>query len=278
MRYPNQKLNKLKSILKKYNAAIIAFSGGADSTFLAKVASHTIDNILLVTATSESFPFYELEESKKLASYLKLAHRIIITEEIKIPGYQNNTPDRCYYCKTELFTLINHIAKKEGFDIVFDGSNADDYNDYRPGRKAAGAQGILSPLADAGFTKKEIRKYSKQYNLPTADKPALACLASRIPYGETITKTKLDRISLTEYNIKQLGFTLFRVRSHENLARLEFMSHEVDKAWEMKNRINMICKDSGFHYVSIDLEGYRAGSMNESLQRIPGNSLITENK
>jgi uncharacterized protein len=259
------KLARLKSILAKYNSAIIAFSGGVDSTFLAKVASENIKKVLLVTATSESFPFYELEEAKELARLLNLKHRIIVTDEMKVAGYKNNSPDRCYYCKNELFDKIVLLSENEGFEVAFYGSNYDDNKDYRPGRKAAKEKQIISPLADAGMTKKDIRSFSEYYHLPTSNKPALACLASRIPYGEEITKEKLDRISITEYNLKQLGFKIFRVRSHENLARLEFAKEEIDRAWQMKDQLIENCKSTGFKFVSIDLEGYKSGSLNKSI-------------
>ncbi|MCU0405360.1 MAG: ATP-dependent sacrificial sulfur transferase LarE [Ignavibacteriaceae bacterium] len=260
------KLDKLKSRLKEYKSAVIAFSGGVDSTFLARIAKDVYgDNLLLITATSSTYLFYELEEAKSLAELLEIKHRIIISEELYIPGYSDNPPDRCYYCKSELFGKIKYISSAEGFEAVFDGSNADDLNDFRPGLKAKKEHEVISPLAETGFTKNDIRFFSEKFNLPTATKQSFACLASRFPYGEKITKEKLDRVSVAEYEVKNLGFTQFRIRSHENIARLEFIEHELDKAWSIRNELYTICKRSGFNYVTIDLAGYRTGSMNEEL-------------
>lgn len=259
-------LQKLKDILKQYTSAVIAFSGGVDSTFLARVAKDVLHcKVLLVTATSSTYPLFELEEAQGLAKQLGLEHRIITSEEIDIPGFADNPPDRCYYCKNELFTLIKHIADEEGYDVVFDGSNADDQYDYRPGLKALKELGILSPLSEAGLTKADIRVLSEQFGLPTAYKPSFACLASRFPYGEIITKEKLDRAGKAEKGIRDLGFTQFRVRSHENLARLEFIPQEMDKAWKMRSKFQEICKQAGYVYVAIDVKGYRTGAMNEML-------------
>jgi len=261
-----EKLDILKARLNEYKNAVVAFSGGVDSTFLARVAKDVYgDNLLLITATSSTNPFYELEEAKSLATLMDIKHRIIVTEEIDNPGYAANPPDRCYFCKSELFTKIKYIAVKEGFETVLDGSNAEDIKDFRPGMKAKKEKGVISPLAESGFTKSDIRHFSKKFNLPTATKQSYACLASRIPYGETITKPKLDRLATAEYAVRKLGFTQFRIRSHENLARFEFIPAEMDKAWEMKEKLTDICQKSGFNYVTIDLKGYRSGSMNEVL-------------
>lgn len=260
------KLEILKYSLKKYKSAVIAFSGGVDSTFLARVAKDVFgDDLLLVTATSSTYPFYELDEAKSLASLLAIKHKIIVSEEIDIPGYADNPPDRCYYCKSELFGKIKFIASQDGYEIVLDGSNADDLKDFRPGMKAKLEKGVISPLADSGFTKDEIRYFSAKYNLPTAKKQSYACLASRFPYGEKITKVKLDRLAVAEFEVKKLGFSQFRIRSHENMARFEFIPFEMDKAWIMKDKLRAICENSGFKYVTIDLKGYRTGSMNEVL-------------
>ena len=257
------KLDDLRSLLNKYNSAVIAFSGGVDSTFLARVAKDCIKgNLMLVTATSSTYPYYELDDAKKIAALLKVKHRIIVSEEIEIPGFSNNPPDRCYYCKSELFTKIKYIAEQEDYDIVFDGSNADDLNDYRPGRKALKEKGILSPLVEVGLKKEEIRLLSRELNLPTADKPAYACLASRFPYGEEITKEKLDRVARAEKEIRNLGFKTFRVRSHENLARLEFNLSEMDEAWKVRNKIISVCEEAGFIFITMDLKGFKTGSMN----------------
>ncbi len=262
----NIKLTNLIRILSRYKSAVIAFSGGVDSTFLARVAKDVYgDNLLLVTATSSTYPFYELEEAESLAALLGIKHRIIVSEEINIPGYADNPPDRCYYCKNELFDKITFIARNEGYEAVFDGSNADDLKDFRPGMRAKREKNVVSPLAEAGLTKDEIRMLSAELNLPTANKPSYACLASRFPYGEKITREKLDRVGTAEFEIRKLGFTQFRVRSHEDIARLEFLKFEMEKAWELRNQLDDICKKSGFRYVAIDLTGYRTGSMNEVL-------------
>lgn len=261
-----EKLENLKASLNVYKSAVIAFSGGVDSTFLSRIAKDVYrENLLLITATSSTYPFYELEEAKSLALTLGIKHRVIVSEEIEIPGYADNPPDRCYYCKSELFGKIKYIAQKEGSEVVFDGSNADDLKDFRPGMKAKQEKGVISPLADSGFTKDDIRHFSKILNLPTATKQSYACLASRFPYGEKITKIKLDRLGMAEFEVRKLGFTQFRIRSHENLARLEFIPSEMEKAWQMKNQLTEICKKSGFTYITIDLTGYRSGSMNEVL-------------
>ena len=261
------KLEKLKTIISKYSAVTIAFSGGVDSTFLAKVAGEVLnDKVLLITATSSTYPFSELEDAKKFAKQMGISHKVIVSEETDIPGFSNNPPDRCYYCKNELFEKIIYIAEKENPGGIFDGSNADDTNDYRPGMKALKEKGIVSPLKEAGMTKEDIRYFSRQYGLETADKPAYACLASRFPYGEEITPDKLDRVGQAEVDIRKLGFTQFRVRSHDSLARLEFIPEEMDKAWEKKNELNEIGKKAGFNFITIDVTGYRTGAMNETLE------------
>ena len=262
----DDKLQLLISRLKEYNSAVIAFSGGVDSTFLARIAKDVFrDKLVLITATSSTYPFYELDEAKSLAVLLGIKHKIIVSEEIDIPGYADNPPDRCYYCKSELFGKIKYIASQEGYEVIFDGSNADDLKDFRPGMKAKQEKGVISPLADSGFTKNDIRHFSAELNLPTASKQSYACLASRFPYGEKITKVKLDRLATAEFEVRKLGFTQFRIRSHENLARFEFIPAEMDKAWKIKDKLTEICKSSGFTFVTIDLKGYRTGSMNEVL-------------
>lgn len=262
------KITKLSTIIKSYKSAVIAFSGGVDSTFLAKVAKDILqDKVLLVTATSLTYPLYELEEAKELAKRLGMKHRIVKSEEIDIPGFSDNPPDRCYFCKKELFELVKNIAHEEGYTIVFDGSNADDLNDYRPGLKALRELGIESPLSAVGLKKAEIRKLSEELGLPTSTKPSFACLASRFPYGEKITKEKLERVGSVEKSIRAMGFTQFRVRSHGELARLEFIPGELDKAWQVRESLYGICRDAGYVYVAIDLEGYRTGAMNEVLDQ-----------
>ena len=261
-----QKITSLNTHLHKYHNAVIAFSGGVDSTFLARIARDVYgDKLLLITATSSTYPYYELDEAKSLAELLGIKHRVIVSEEIEIPGYADNPPDRCYYCKSELFGKIKFIAEQEGYEAVFDGSNADDLKDFRPGMRAKKEKGVISPLAEAGLTKNDIRHYSALMNLPTATKQSYACLASRFPYGEKITIEKLDRVGAAEFEIRKMGFTQFRIRSHENLARLEFIPSEMDLAWNRKDQLSQICKKSGFSYTTIDLTGYRTGSMNEVL-------------
>ena len=262
-----EKMDRLKKIIAQCGSAAVAFSGGVDSTLLARVCRETIgDRVLLVTATSSTYPVSELDEAKHLAALLQLPQRVIVSEELDISGFAENTPLRCYYCKKTLFSRIIALAREEGFAAVFDGSNADDQGDYRPGRKAARELGIRSPLCEAGLTKTEIREWSRRLGLPTAEKPSLACLASRFPYGETITKEKLDRVGAVEKDLRAMGFSQLRVRSHGDLARVELTESEIDAGWAKRKSIQAACKNAGFTFVAIDTQGYRTGAMNEALE------------
>jgi uncharacterized protein len=262
------KLQKLEEYIGTYASALVAFSGGADSTFLAHMAGKVLKaKVLLVTATSSTYPETECAEAVALAGQLNLPHKIIVSEELEIPGFASNPPDRCYHCKHELFTKLSAIAKESGLAVVFDGSNADDVSDYRPGRRALAELGIVSPLLAVGLTKSEIRSYSQQMGLKTAQKPAYACLASRFPYGETITKEKLSRVGAAEAALRKLGFSQFRVRSHGELARIELLPAEMEQGWKSRESILNACKTAGFTFVALDLQGYRTGAMNETLKK-----------
>jgi uncharacterized protein len=262
------KLEKLRSFIEKYDSALIAFSGGVDSTFLAKVASSILEKrLLLVTATSCTYPASELAGAKQLAEKLGIRHKVIASKEIDIPGFAENRPDRCYHCKHELFSLLKKIAAEERLSAVFEGSTVDDLSDYRPGRRAIKELAIVSPLLECGLTKQEIRKFSEALHLETAVKPSYACLASRFPYGEMITREKLKRVGAAEEEMKKMGFSQFRVRSHENLARVEIASDQLNTAWNMRSEIDAACRRVGYTYTALDLRGYRTGSMNETLSK-----------
>ena len=263
----NKKLSKLQNIIAQYTSVVVAFSGGVDSTLLARVAKDVCKNLKLITISFSAIPEFEIAESIELAEELGLSHEIIKVDELKIPGFCENNADRCYHCKKYLYSTLKQYALENSFEAILDGTNADDINDYRPGRKALKELGIISPLKTANLSKKEIRAISKDLGLKTQSKPAYACLASRFPYGEKLTKEKLIRVGATESRIRKLGFTQFRVRSHENLARLEFIPKEIDKAWQNRKQIEEICKNEGFTYVSLDTTGYRIGAMNETLSK-----------
>jgi pyridinium-3,5-biscarboxylic acid mononucleotide sulfurtransferase len=262
-----QKLTDLIAIIQKHQSAIVGFSGGVDSTFLAWAAGQALEGkALLVTAVSATYPEFELDEAKEIAAFLNLPHKIITTHEIENEKYASNPPDRCFFCKKELFGQILALAKKEGYDTAFEGGNADDLNDIRPGRRALKELNISSPLCEANLTKTEIRQLSSILKLPTSSKPSYACLASRFPYGEMITEDKLKRVEKAETVIRSLGFTQFRVRSHGNLARVELLPHEMEKGWEYREDLMKACKNAGFTYSCIDIMGYRTGAMNEALK------------
>jgi uncharacterized protein len=271
------KFEQLKKRLKKMKRVLIAFSGGVDSSFLLKTALDTLgkENVLAVTADSETYPKSELEDASRLAEDLGLngKHRIIKTSELKLKKFSENPPDRCYYCKFELFSRLKKTARKNKISYVLDGTNYSDRSDFRPGRKAVLKLGVKSPLLESGLTKKEIRALSKKLKLPTWNKPALACLSSRIPYGEKITLKKLNRIEKAESYLKSMGFNQLRVRGHNDIARIELEPEEFKKLADVRllcirKKIYDKFKDLGFTYVTLDLLGYRTGSMNEVLSKV----------
>ncbi len=266
----SDRLYALEAVIKRYPSALVAFSGGVDSALLAYVAGRALPGaVWLVTAESSTYPAEEGQEAKRLARDFDLPHLVVRSEELDIPGFCDNPPDRCYYCKRELFSQLVRIAEQRGLAVVFDGNNASDLDDFRPGRRAVEELGVVSPLEEAGLTKDDIRALSRHFRLTTAEKPAMACLASRFPYGERITREKLDRVGLVERALRQMGFTQLRVRSHGDLARLEFDPAEMPRAFDQREALARLCRQAGFVHCALDLIGYRCGSMNEALRSRP---------
>ncbi|MEE9305186.1 MAG: ATP-dependent sacrificial sulfur transferase LarE [bacterium] len=263
-----KKYEQLQTILGGMDRALVAFSGGVDSTFLLKVARMVLgDQVLAVTATSETLPSAELAEAKALARSIGAAHRIIRTNELDRPGYDDNTPQRCYFCKTELYEHLSALAHELRYEAVLDGSNVDDLGDWRPGRKAALEHEVRSPLQEAGFTKDDIRALSRDLGLPTWEKQSFACLSSRFPYGEKITVEKLKQVDEAENVLRSLQFTQFRVRHHGDIARLELGAADFERLFRdgLIEQVTQRLKALGYYYVTLDLEGFRSGSMNEPL-------------
>ena len=262
------KLNKLQQFLNGLEKVAVAFSGGVDSTFLMAVAHRALgDRALAITAMSGLFPAREMEEAREFAAAKGIRHIVHEMDEFAIAGFAENPENRCYLCKKSLFAGFLEISKKQGIPHLVEGSNVDDDGDYRPGTQAIRELGILSPLREAGLTKAEIRQLSHEMGLPTWDKPSFACLASRFPYGETITREKLKAIETSERVLFDLGFRQVRVRHHGNMARIEVNTDEMEKLMSAAIRETVYPKiqQAGFAYVTLDLRGYRMGSMNETI-------------
>lgn len=264
-----QKEQRLKQILLKMERIIIAFSGGVDSTYLLKVALDTLgkENVLAVTADSESFPKTELLETIRLAELLNAHHQIIQMSELEIPGYAENDSNRCYFCKKGLFEKLYPILVKKGYHNLTFGLIKDDLGEHRPGVKAAMEYNVLGPLAEAEMTKEDIRIRSKELDLDTWDKPSLACLSSRIAYGEKITIEKLTQVDRAEQYIKGLGIKQVRVRVHKEIARIEVEPLDMMHLLEHSEQVSMYLKTLGHQYITMDLRGYKSGSMNQMLQQ-----------
>jgi len=263
-----EKYQLLKDNMKQRGSAAIAFSGGVDSTFLVKVAHEVLgDKCIAVTTTSSTYPERELKEAIAYAKDLGVKHLIISSEELDIEGFASNPTNRCYYCKKELFTKIFEVAKEHGVEYVFDGSNSDDTGDYRPGMQAARELSVISPLKEAQLTKADIRELSKELGLPTWNKPAFACLSSRFPYGNQITIPKLKMVEEAEQFLLDMGLRQVRVRHHGEIARIEVSPEERAYFFDINvmDKIGEKLKKIGFTYVTLDINGYRTGSMNEVL-------------
>ncbi len=262
------KLSRLKGVVQEYGSLLVAFSGGCDSSLLLKVAHEVLGGrVVAVTARSETYPSHEYQDAVEFARSLGVRHITIDTSELGVEGFSSNPPNRCYFCKAELFGKLLELAKDNDAEYVADGASLDDVSDHRPGMRAAAELGVVSPLKEAGLTKDDIRQISHELGLPTWDKPSFACLASRFPYGEEITAEKLRMVGEAETYLRGLGFRQIRLRHHGNIARIEVPEEDIDRFLERSIRGNVVSKlrQLGYLYVSLDLRGYRSGSLNEVL-------------
>lgn len=265
-----EKQSRLLAGLRRHASLVVAFSGGADSAYLAWAAHRALgERTLAVTALSESFSRFDCEQAEMFVRRFAIPHEFLRTNELSNPLYVANRPDRCYHCKSELFERLDRLAAEQKFAAIAYGVNADDVGDFRPGHQAAREYRVLAPLLEVGLRKVEIRELSRHAGLPTWDRPASACLASRIPYGTAVTKENLSKVEQGEAALRELGFRQFRVRYHNEVVRIEIAREELPRALslDMAGRLTEIFKKLGFAYVTLDLEGYRSGSLNEVIGR-----------
>ena len=264
----SEKYERLKALLRELERVLVAFSGGVDSSFLLKVAHDELgENVLAVIATSETYPEKEIQDAVLLAESMNVDYRVIQSCEMENPDFVANPPDRCYHCKRELFSRMQTVADKEGIPHVLDGANFEDTGDYRPGSRAAEELKVRSPLKEIGFVKDEIRELSRHLELTTWDKPAMACLSSRFPYYTRIHSEALAQIEQAEEFLRSLGLSQLRVRHHETIARIEVPSEDIARLMDPQLREVVVerLKELGYTYVTLDLAGYRTGSLNETL-------------
>ena len=262
-----ERLAELEAMVVPYESALVAFSGGVDSSLALAVAARALPagKVLAVTSNNETYLPSELDLARGFADSLGVEHLVVDTRELDNPDYAKNPTNRCYFCKSTLYSDLEALAKERGYACVIDGANKDDEGDYRPGRKAARELGVLSILSEAGVTKEEVRELAKHLGLPSWDKPALACLSSRFPYGQEITPEKLRQVTHAEEFLRAEGFRQVRVRHHGEIARLEVGPQELERAFEMREEISAELKEAGFLYVTLDLAGYKSGSLNAAL-------------